>query len=269
MGSRIDHIIGDVYRISRWSPASSITFNQFLIADERPTLIHTGRYPDYENVRAAIAEVLDPSRLEYVILLHFEADECGGMDRFLEAAPESVLAGSWLSVGVNLRRWSYRGRLQGFKHGDTLNLGRHRLRFLETPHVHHWDSMMVFDETTRSLFPADLFMQAGDQPPIVKENLGSEMCALYRYLGIFAHEEPVRSVLDTVDRLQPQWVHAMHGGSLTADALPYYMRALREQPFAFQGKLIGRTLSSDQIDWPEQIGSPHETDSGFPHNELQ
>ena len=239
---RIDNIVGDIFRISLWGPDSGITFNQFLIADERPALIHTGRYGDYEHVLAAISEVLDPAKLEHVILLHFEADECGGMDRFLEAAPNSVLAGSWLSIGVNLSRWNYRGRLQGYKQGDTLDLGSHKLRFLETPHVHHWDSMMLFDEVTKSLFPADLFMQSGDQPPIVTENLGSEMCALYRYLGIFAHENPVRDVLDAIDRLQPEWVHAMHGGTLTAQALPHYTRALREQPFAFDGRLLGRPI---------------------------
>ncbi len=101
---------------------------------------------------------------------------------------------------------------------------------------------MLFDEVTKSLFPADLFMQSGDQPPIVTENLGSEMCALYRYLGIFAHENPVRDVLDAIDRLQPEWVHAMHGGTLTAQALPHYTRALREQPFAFDGRLLGRPI---------------------------
>ena len=78
--TRIDQIVGDVFRISTWNPRAGITFNQFLVADERPALIHTGLYGDYENVRNAIAEVLDPSRLAHVILLHFEADECGGME---------------------------------------------------------------------------------------------------------------------------------------------------------------------------------------------
>src|SRR5260370_31452217 len=138
------------------------------------------------------------------------------MGRFVERALDSVLAGSWLSIEVNLRRWNYRGRLQGFKQGDRLDLGRHKLRFLETPHVHHWDSMMVFDDTTKSLFPADLFMQAGDQPPIVTENLGSEMCALYRYLGTFAYEEPARVVVQAHCRLPPNWFYAVHVSALTA-----------------------------------------------------
>ncbi len=75
-----------------------------------------------------------------------------------------------------------------------IDLGKHKLRFLETPHVHHWDSMMLFDETTKSVFPSDLFIQPGDQPPVVTENLGSMMCEYYREIGIFAHDQPVRDV---------------------------------------------------------------------------
>jgi hypothetical protein len=68
---------------------------------------------------------------------------------------------------------------------------------------------MIFEETTRSLFPADLFIQPGDQPPIVNEDLTSEMLALYRAVGIFAHEKPVRQVVDRVAKLDPEWIHPM------------------------------------------------------------
>jgi flavorubredoxin len=241
--ARIDEITDGIYRISTTVDVDgAFQFNQFLVDDERPALIHTGMYGMYEAVRDAVAEVVDPGKLGYVILLHFESDECGGMDRFLEGAPRSTLACSELSNALNLSGWNFGGRVEGHVDGDVIDLGRHKLRFLETPHVHHWDSMMLFDETTRSLFPSDLFIQAGDQPPVVTENLGSEMCGLYREVGIFAHEEPVRRVVDRVQALDPDWVHGMHGGSLTREAFPHYVRALREEPFAYQGKLLSRPL---------------------------
>ena len=242
--ARIDEITDGIYRISTTVDVDggAFQFNQFLVDDERPALIHTGMYGMYEPVRDAVAEVVDPGKLGYVILLHFESDECGGMDRFLEGAPRSTLACSELSNALNLSGWNFGGRVEGHVDGDVIDLGRHKLRFLETPHVHHWDSMMLFDETSRSLFPSDLFIQAGDQPPVVTENLGSEMCGLYREVGIFAHEEPVRRVVDRVEALDPDWVHGMHGGSLTREAFPHYVRALREEPFAYQGKLLSRPL---------------------------
>jgi flavorubredoxin len=242
--ARIDEITDGIYRISTTVDVDggAFQFNQFLVDDERPALIHTGMYGMYEAVRDAVAEVVDPGKLGYVILLHFESDECGGMDRFLEGAPRSTLACSELSNALNLSGWNFGGRVEGHVDGDVIHLGRHKLRFLETPHVHHWDSMMLFDETSRSLFPSDLFIQAGDQPPVVTENLGSEMCGLYREVGIFAHEEPVRRVVDRVEALDPDWVHGMHGGSLTREAFPHYVRALREEPFAYRGKLLGRPV---------------------------
>jgi flavorubredoxin len=242
--ARVNELVDGIYRISTTVqlPDTEFQFNQFLIDDERPALIHTGMYGLYESVRERIAEVLDPSKLEYVILLHFEADENGSMDRFLEGAPSSTLACSALSAILNLSGWNYSGRVEGHAEGELIDLGKHKLRFLETPHVHHWDSMMLFDETTRSLFPSDLFIQPGDQPPVVNENLGSMMCEYYRQIGIFAHEQPVRDVVDRIEALDPNWIHGMHGGSLPREAIAYFTRALQEEPFGYQGKLLGRDV---------------------------
>jgi flavorubredoxin len=243
----VEQVAGGTYRIYRISTTVSdrgaeFQFNQFLIDDERPTLIHTGMYPMYEEVRTAVAEVLDPSRLAYVVCPHFEADECGGMGRFVAEAPEVVLACSEVGALLILMQWDYSGPVRGFREGDAVDLGEHTLRFLETPHVHHWDSMMVFEETTRSLFPADLYIQPGDQPAVVRENLGREMCEFYREVGIFAAAEPVLGVVDRLERLELRWVHPMHGGSLPGEVVPDYTRALRENAFAFDGRIFGRRV---------------------------
>ena len=79
-GTRIDEIVDGIYRISTWQEPYGITFNQFLIADERPALIHTGMHHLYESIRRAIGEVLDPIKLSCIIQLHREGDENGGMD---------------------------------------------------------------------------------------------------------------------------------------------------------------------------------------------
>jgi hypothetical protein len=101
---------------------------------------------------------------------------------------------------------------------------------------------MVFEETTSSLFPADLYVQSGDQPAIVRENLGKEMCQLYREWGIFAAEQPVLEVVDRIENLGAQWINPMHGGSLPREVVPSYTDALRSEGFAFEGKLFGRGI---------------------------
>lgn len=242
MALRVDELVKGIFRISDFWPEHGITLNQFVIAGDRPALIHTGTHPAYESVRKGVAQVIDPKRLAYVIVPHFEADECGGMGRFVAEAPEATLVCSDAGYKINLSGWDYRGPVKGVCDGDVIETGEHRLRFIETPHVHHWDSMMVLEETTRSIFPADLFIQPGDQPPIVAENLGNEMCQLFRGAGIFASEKPVRHCVDRLERFKPQWMHPMHGGSLQGTNIANYVKALREKEFAFDGMLFGRPL---------------------------
>jgi len=250
MDPQVDQIAGGIYRISAFNSDHGITFNQFLIDDERPTLIHTGEWDHYERIRGAIRQVLDPATLANIVLLHWEGDENGGMDRFMAEAKDAELVGSALSIMLNAHGFGVHDRVRGFKDGEKLELGRHTLRFLETPHVHHWDSMMVVEEATNSLFPSDLFLQPGEQPAVVSENLSAGMLEVYRGAGIFAHETPVRAVADRIEALAPDWIHAMHGGTITGDALHYYTTALREHEFAYAGWLLGREVGAPAVQSP-------------------
>lgn len=240
--AHVDQIAAGIHRISTFSPEAGITFNQFLIDDELPTLIHTGRYDDFKGVVTGIGEVLDPARLAYLVLLHWEGDENGGMDRLMAMAPRSELVGSALSIVLNAHGFGYHQRTRGFRDGQSLDLGGHTLRFLETPHVHHWDSMMVVEEATGSLFPSDLYLQPGEQLALTSENLSAEMIEAYRVYGIFAHEDPVRTVARRIEALAPKWINTMHGATITGEALPYYTDALLTQEFAYRGELFGRPI---------------------------
>src|SRR5687767_1396211 len=99
---QINEIVKGIYRISEFWPEHGITINQFLIMDERPALIHTGTHPMYDGVRNAVAELIDPTKLAYVICPHFEADECGGMGRFVREAPQALLVCSEIGAAINL-----------------------------------------------------------------------------------------------------------------------------------------------------------------------
>ena len=71
------------------------------------------------------------------------------------------------------------------------------------------------------------------------ERLGSEMCDFNRAMGIFAHDKPVREVVERIARLDPDWIHSMHGGSLPRESMPDFIRALREEPCAYEGRCSG------------------------------
>ena len=55
---------------------------------------------------------------------------------------------------------------RGLKPDEMLETGRHRFRFVPTPHLPHgWDAGVLFEETDRVLLCSDLMHQLGDVEP--------------------------------------------------------------------------------------------------------
>ena len=237
----ISEINDGIYRISGLIPRYQITFNQFLIDDENPTLIHTGPIGMYEKIADKVKEVIPLEKLTNVAFLHFESDEWGGM-AFLESA-DAKLVCSDLSSKLNLVGW-YNIPVDhiSFWDNEILKTGKRVLRFIMTPHVHHWDSMMIFEETTKSLFPSDLFIQPGKNKPIISSDLSDDMIHLYRTVGIFGSEEPVRQTTRRLVKLEPKIIFPMHGGCIDASMFPSYTDAIMKNEFAYSGNILGQKV---------------------------
>ena len=238
---KIAEIHDGIYRISGFDEILGITYNQFLIDDEQPMLVHTGRTGMYKKIEEKVKEVIPLQKLTYVAFLHFESDEWGGM-AFLESA-DATLVCSDLSSKLNLTGW-YNVPVDhvSFWDNETLKTGKKQFRFIMTPHVHHWDSMMIFEETTRSLFPSDLFIQPGDNKPVIIEDLSENMINLYRGAGIFASEEPVRQTTKRLVNMSPKMVYPMHGSCMDSSILSKYTDAIMKNNFAYSGMLLGQKL---------------------------
>ena len=166
----ISEIKDGIYRISGMVDMYGITFNQFLIDDERPMLIHTGPFGMYKKIEAKLKEVIPLQKLAYVSFLHFESDEWGGM-AFLESANAKLVC-SDLTSKLNLAGWhGVPSDHISFWDNETLKTGKREFRFIMTPHVHHWDSMMIYEETTKSLFTTDMLNQPRNKRPVVYEDI--------------------------------------------------------------------------------------------------
>jgi flavorubredoxin len=237
----ISEITDGIYRIAGFINEYGITFNQFLINDEKPTLIHTGPVGMYESVAAKVKEVVPLEKLAYVAFLHFESDEWGGME-FLKS-PNVKLLCSDLSSKLNLAGWSGMPVDHiSFWDNETHKTGKKNLRFIMTPHVHHWDSMMIFEDTRKSLFPSDLFIQPGNNEPVASEDLSESMIGLCRGVGIFASETPVRQTAQRVLKMAPKMTFPMHGSCMDGSLFTCYTEALMKNEFAYSGLLLGQKL---------------------------
>lgn len=102
--------------------------------------------------------------------------------------------------------------------------------------------MMIFEETTKSLFPSDLFIQPGKNKPIISSDLSDDMIQLYRTVGIFGSEEPVRQTTRRLVKLEPKIILPMHGGCLDASMFPSYTDAIFKNEFAYSGNILGQKV---------------------------
>jgi len=222
---RIDQITDSIYRISAFDPQIGITFNQFLIVDDEPVLFHTGLRKLFPLVREAVAAVMPVERLRWVSFSHFEADECGSLDEWLDAAPAAEplcgQIGGLVSVSDVARRPP---RMLG--NGEVLAIGKKRVRWHDTPHLPHgWDAGLLSEVTTRTLFCRDLFTQPGAEhaPTTGGDVIGPSM-AMRAAMDYFSNPATAAVQIEALATLEPTLLACMHGASYRGDGAA----ALRE-----------------------------------------
>ena len=226
MEASVTEVAPDIFRISIHPPGSPVSYGCFLIRDENPTMIETGLRGLYDLVHGAVRRLIDPAKLRYLVIPHFEMDECGSLNRFLAIAPNAEPVCSPVGARVTLRDFSERPpKMVG--NGEKLPLGQKELSIVLAPWVHYWDSMLVYDETDRTLFTSDLFMQPGDREPITSEDRSAEVVEFCRFSGLLPSQKHVEKVLDRIEPLRVDTLACHHGSVLTGDPRRYY-RALRE-----------------------------------------
>ena len=152
-GTNVHEVSEGIYRINTpvvFEGGLAFSFNQFLIADDEPLLFHTGPRKMFPLVREAVASVIPVESLRYIGFSHVEADECGSLNDWLAAAPQSSpLCGQVASL-VSVNDMADRPPV-ALADGEVLSLGSHRVRWMDTPHLPHgWEAGLLTEESTRT-----------------------------------------------------------------------------------------------------------------------
>lgn len=220
INTQVDEIADGIYRLSTFVPdvgPTGFTFNQFLIDDDEPLLFHTGQRMLFDSVSEAIATVLPVDTLRWITFGHVEADECGSMNQFLAAAPRAEVAHGALGCMVSLNDLADRPPVP-LADGQVLELGRHRVRHIDTPHVPHgWEARVLFEETTGTLFCGDLFAQLGQGPAVTAEDVLAAAAQAEDVFGASCLTPATAPTIRSLAELAPNMLAVMHGSSFTGD----------------------------------------------------
>jgi flavorubredoxin len=216
MQTRTDEIAEGIYRLSTCVPDAApggFTFNQFLIAADEPLLFHTGPRRMFPLVARAIERILPLSRLRWIAFGHVESDECGAMNELLAAAPHAEVAHGELGCTVSLDDLCDRPPRR-LANGEVLDLGGKRVRHIDTPHVpHNWESRVLFEKTTGTLFCGDLFTAAGDGPALTTDDIVEPALMAEEIFAATALTPVTAPTIRRLADLEPQTLALMHGSS--------------------------------------------------------
>lgn len=226
----VTEIAPDLYRISTYIPEIDLQFSQFLVKDEEPLLFHTGMRALFPAVREGVATVMDPSKIRWISFSHFEADECGALNEWLETAPAAQAACSTVGALVSVNDFGLRPA-KGMADGEVLSTGKYRFQFVQTPHVPHcWEAGLMFEQTYGTLLCSDLFHQNGDCEPLTESDVidRARKTLLDYQAGPFANYMPYTkhtdNILQKLAALKPRTVVPMHGSAYAGDG----ERAIRD-----------------------------------------
>jgi flavorubredoxin len=222
--TNITEVAPDTFRISTFVPEANLGFSQFLIRDEEPLLFHTGGRALFPIVHEAVSKLIDPSTVRWVGISHFEADECGSLNEWQEAATLATGVCSMVGKMVSVDDFAPKNPAKGMVNGEEISTGSHTFRFLATPHVpHNWEAGLLFDTTTSVLFSSDILHQNGDVEPITFDSVSdrNRQTLLEMQAGPLAGYLPYAVETDATLRriaaLKPTTVATMHGSVFSGD----------------------------------------------------
>lgn len=222
-GTTVDEIADGIYRISTPVPPSDelppgFTFNQYLIVDDDPLLYHTGPRQMFPLTCQAVASVIPVETLRHIAFSHFEADECGALNNFLEVAPQAAPLCGDIAAMVSVADVADRPP-RAMADGETVELGRHKVTWIATPHLPHaWECGHLYESETRTLFCGDLFTQFGAEHPAVTEADILEPSEQARGgLDYYSHTAKRAALIDKLAALKPKTLACMHGAAWRGD----------------------------------------------------
>lgn len=216
---KINEVAPDLYRISIFAPQFNIQFNHFLIKDDEPLLYHAGLQGMFPILHEAVKTLIEPAKIRWVGFSHYEVDECGALNNWLQVAPNAQAACSEVGAIINMSDFAIRPS-KPLRHNETFSTGKYSYRFMRTPHLPHgWDAGVMFEETNKTLLCSDLFHQNGDVMPLTdvdileghkKSMLELEKSPLMDYVP---YNHNTGRLLKELADLNPKTLATMHGSS--------------------------------------------------------
>lgn len=250
-----------------YSTEDGITYNAYLIMDEKVTLIDTAKITFKDELLARISSVIDPSKIDVLVCNHVEMDHSGNVPTIKELNPNVRIMASAPQGVKGLTAHYHDLGFEGVKTGDTLNIGKRTLTFVQTPMVHWPDNMVTYDAYDKILFSNDAFGQhfASSTRFDDENDLGEVMKQARKYYAniVQPYRMQATNAVKAVRKLGPDAIdiiapaHGVCWRSHVADILDAYENVYTS------GKLEEKALVAYDSMWGSTDKMAHAIADGF------
>ncbi len=193
------------------------SYNSYLIVDDKVTLVDTVK--DYlgDDLLSNIKEIIDPSRIDYLVVNHVEMDHSGSVPEIMKVAPQAQIVTSKKGQKGLERHfkptaeWDY----HIVESGSKLSTGKYNLNFVQTPMVHWPDSMVTYIPEASLLLPNDAFGQHIASYQRFDDEIGWEIlheeAAKYYANIVLPYGKQVTNALEALSGLDIDMIAPSHG----------------------------------------------------------
>lgn len=195
---------------SQFSLKSGMSYNSYLILDEKIAIIDSVELDGKEVWFKAIEEVLKDRKPDYLIVEHMEPDHSGAILEFVRKYPEAKIVTNQKSLNLlnQFFDFNFDDKVVLVQERDELSLGKHSLTFFFAPMVHWPEVLMMYEKHSKTFFSADAFGKFGIFD--AKDNWIDE--ARRYYVGIVAkYGVQVQNLLKKISHLEIERICSLHG----------------------------------------------------------
>ncbi len=134
------------------------TYNSFLIqGQDKIAIIDTVKERFGEMFLAKVKKLVDPTKVDYIVVNHSEPDHSGALAMILQHCPNATVVSSPTAANFLKNQLHVPFKSHTVKDREVIDLGGKRLRFFLAPFLHWPDTMFTFLEEPGILFTCDAF----------------------------------------------------------------------------------------------------------------
>jgi flavorubredoxin/flavin reductase (DIM6/NTAB) family NADH-FMN oxidoreductase RutF len=177
------------------------TYNSYIIRGDKIALVDTSHAKFRQLYLDTLTGLVDPQKIDYLIISHTEPDHSGLVKDILALAPQVTVVGAKVAIKFLEDLVHQPFKQQIIKSGETIDLGQgHVIEFVNAPNLHWPDTIFSYDRATGILFTCDAFGMHYCSDATFDENLKA-IEPDYRFYYDCLMAPNARSVLGAMKRM--------------------------------------------------------------------